>query len=594
MTAFTNSMDTGLGSKDWFDSRIFEPIGWTILCAVMCVQILGCLGAPVGGYDDAIPLVSAELVSLGHTPSVGFNSFYPPLYYFLIAEGFRMIGRSVLVTRFFAAALYLIAMAAVILFFRSNFSNVRPLIPCMSLVVAVAIGPATHPAWPAFALALLSLFAYLQYRHSSGPASLWLGLAGTLAGLSTLIRFNFGPYVAAVVGIDILLTEVLDSPKSSLGPGVRRVLLRIAEFAGPFVLLNLGFYLIIYGVNAIATPWHVMSYSMRVMSSYGFKRVGLQMEILLPLGFPYAWSFVRRLIRLDSLTTDALIPAATTVALFMLVLAGGGGPSVALWFPALGLLTVIALHVFSSPFPHDVFCLLLFQVCLQHYLLSRADDAHAILFFPIIALTLPFLFVSPTGAEGDMSGYPPAPRGLFFLALIATAYTILASMPDLHPPATLARKVLKSMSSGSLDPRVPDRTRLPLTDSTLKDEIRAADFIRQRTLPSALIFAGVTDHSKSFINDVRAYWLSERLPGVTYVNIDSGIAGGETVQREIVAEMKRNHVDWAILHNWANRWDDGLFPNLAPGSKVLDEFFKSDFQEQAQFGPYIVVARKQR
>src|SRR5258708_11481455 len=106
----------------------------------------------------------------------------------------------------------------------------------MSLAVAVAIGSATYPPWPAFALALLSLFAYLQIRHSSRPAWMWLGVAGALAGLSTLIRFNFGPYVAAVVGTDILLTEVLQSPKSSPGAGVRRVLLQIAMFAGPFAL----------------------------------------------------------------------------------------------------------------------------------------------------------------------------------------------------------------------------------------------------------------------------------------------------------------------------------------------------------------------
>jgi hypothetical protein len=234
-------------------------------------------------------------------------------------------------------------------------------------------------------------------------------------------------------------------------------------------------------------------------------------------------------------------------------------------------------------------------VCLQHYLLSRADDAHAILFFPIIALTLPFLFVSPAGVHDDTpAGYPPMPRGLVFLALTATAYAMFASNADLHRPATLARRALKFASSGSLDPRVPDRTRLPLIDPALKDEIRATEFIRQRTPPSARIFVGVTDHSTSFVNDVRAYWLSERLPGVRYVNIDSGIAGGESVQQEIVADLQRNHVNWAILCNWSNRSRDDYFPDVVPGSKVLDAFFKSDFQEQAHFGYYIVMARKQQ
>ena len=586
-------MDHNLREKDWFDSRFFTAIAWTMLYVVMCMQILACLGAPVHQYDDAIPLVSSELVALGRTPAVDFKSFYPPLYYFVVAAAFRIVGRSVLVIRFIAAALYLISMSAIILFFRNSFTNLRPLVAYMSLAVAVAIGTVSYPQWPAFALSLLSLLAYLHSRQSSRPTLLWLAVAGALAGVSTLVRFNFGLYVATVVGADILLTEVLQTPKNRLSVRVRYVLLQVATFGGLFAAVNLGFYLTIYGTHAIVIPWQMMSYSMRLMGSHGFLRIRPRLEILLPLGFPCAWSFVHKAIRLDRLPTAALIPVAAAAALVTLVLLGGGRPSISLWFPALSFLTVIALHLFVIPFSRAVVCLLLFYVCLQHYFLARADAEHTILFFPIIALTLPFLFASPARANADGRSYPPMPRGLLFLALIAASYAMIATRPDLRAPAALARNTLAAVSSGGLDPWIPDRKRLPLTDPSLSDEIRATEFLRQRTAPSALIFVGVADHSKSFINDVRVYWLCERLPGVTYINIDSGIASEKTVQREIVAELQRNHVNWAILYNSAGTGDEYLFQKVTSGSRVLDEFFNTQFQEQAHFGRYSVITRKQ-
>jgi hypothetical protein len=273
-----------------------------------------------------------------------------------------------------------------------------------------------------------------------------------------------------------------------------------------------------------------------------------------------------------------------------MALLAGGRPSISLWFPALSFLTVIALHLYIFPLPRAVICLLLFYVCLQHYFLARADVEHTILFLPIIALTLPFLFAYSGRANPDEQTY--LPKGTVFLALIAVTYATIASRPELRASAALARNTLATVSSGGLNPRVPDRKRLLLTDPSLTDEIRATEFVRQRTPPSALIFVGVTDHSKSFINDVRAYWLCERLPGVKYINIDSGIASEEVVQREIVADLQRNHVNWAILYNAAGTRDEYLFQMLAPGSRVLDEFLTTHFQEQAHFGRYSVIARR--
>ena len=80
--------------EGWFKNRLFQGIAWTVLCCYAVVQILASFAAPLSSYDDAIPLVAADLMLHGHKAAVDFLSFYPPLYYYLILAGFRSVGRT--------------------------------------------------------------------------------------------------------------------------------------------------------------------------------------------------------------------------------------------------------------------------------------------------------------------------------------------------------------------------------------------------------------------------------------------------------------------------------------------------------------------
>jgi hypothetical protein len=86
--------------------------------------------------------------------------------------------------------------------------------------------------------------------------------------------------------------------------------------------------------------------------------------------------------------------------------------------------------------------------------------------------------------------------------------------------------------------------------------------------------------------------LAERLPGIKYVQLDASVGTGESVQRETIADLERNGVNWAILYDASGTLDGGLYQNLPPGSKALDNFFATEFQEQARFGRFSVVRRK--
>ena len=167
--------------EGWFKNRLLQGIAWIILCCYMVVQILASFGAPLSRYDDAIPLVAADLMLHGHKAAVDFLSFYPPLYYYLILAGFQSVGRSALVPAFFAAVMYVVFFIAVARFFWKSFPHLRPLAPLIIFPTVIAIGLFNYPAWPGYAVSFLSLLAYIS---SSGPLSdqRWIALAGPAGG----------------------------------------------------------------------------------------------------------------------------------------------------------------------------------------------------------------------------------------------------------------------------------------------------------------------------------------------------------------------------------------------------------------------------
>jgi hypothetical protein len=65
----------------------------------------------------------------------------------------------------------------------------------------------------------------------------------------------------------------------------------------------------------------------------------------------------------------------------------------------------------------------------------------------------------------------------------------------------------------------------------------------------------------------------------------------ESEQREIVGELQRNGVHWAILYNSSGTDEERLFERVSGGSKVLDQYLKTEFQEVARFGRYVIIRR---
>ena len=123
------------------------------------------------------------------------------------------------------------------------------------------------------------------------------------------------------------------------------------------------------------------------------------------------------------------------------------------------------------------------------------------------------------------------------------------------------------------------------------DEGKAVEFVRGKTAPNEPIFVGVKDHSRIFANDVRVYWLADRIPGCRYIQLDAGVVSRAEVQRQIVADLRRNGVRWAVLEDRSGRGDDSFRQKVTAGSTVLDEFLAASYREVTRFGPFSIVQR---
>ena len=125
------------------------------------------------------------------------------------------------------------------------------------------------------------------------------------------------------------------------------------------------------------------------------------------------------------------------------------------------------------------------------------------------------------------------------------------------------------------------------------DEREALQFVRSKTSPADPIFVGVADHSRLFWNDVRAYWLADRPVGARYLMFDPGIVTEAPAQTEIIADLERRKVQYALIdHEALAAFADRTFIERGyVGCGLLDEYLASHFRETARFGEFTVLGR---
>ena len=148
-----------------------------------------------------------------------------------------------------------------------------------------------------------------------------------------------------------------------------------------------------------------------------------------------------------------------------------------------------------------------------------------------------------------------------------------------HPHLTDTDRVL-----GSVQPEAAWASVYPDVD-----ELNAVRYLRRATTSAEPIFVGVRDHSRVFFNDLRIYWLSGRSIGVKTFQLETRDATEPRVQREIIADLSQNNVQWMILDCHPKAGDETFIRRAYVGSTLLDDYIRANFQEQARFGRFAVL-----
>ena len=501
------------------------------------------------------------------------------------------LGLTVIASRMLGNAFFLMVVLLVVWFYRARFRAWGPLVPLAALAVAGSIGNAISlPFWPGFALSLSALLMYLRAQEAERHR-LWLVAgSGVLTALALLSRVNFGGYVLAVVAIDFLQRWWLDG-RDRERFRLQSELTALSAFVLPLITVTVGFLVWVYGDEIGAGVSEFIVTAQRVMALRGFIRLEFEPALASGLALPFFWFYFRLLNGADRLTLKALIPAAFYVALLMLALAGRRHLSVAMTVLALELAAVVLLHVFICRLERAELSILVFYCCVLHYFVSRADSAHWRIVPVAGALLIPFLFVPR---------YEPRQDRYASSSTIGTALTLMTvvifaflSAPAFRPALSDLRAGL-SLAAGILrDSPATDSERMLGAAAPScaweslypdRDELAALRYMRANSSNSTPLFVGVKDHSRTFWNNLRIYWLADRSIAVRTFQLETRVATERPVQKEMIADLERNRAAWIIL-DCVQEGDAEFRRANYQGSTLLDEYIASRFREEARFGP---------
>jgi hypothetical protein len=567
-----------------------------LLWGYAAFAISSSFAAPVGKFDDAIPLLHGMLVQQGYIPNLDFYSFYPPLNLYLNAAAFKLLGRTVIAARAVGDILYLIVLILVTWLFRSGFRSYGPLVPAAVLVVATSIGAGiTLPVWPGFAISLSAVLVYLC-SYEVERYRIWLvGLSGLLAALGILSRINFGCYAVMVIGLDFLRRLWLDSNRADR-VRLRNELTTVAAFTIPLITCCLCLCMWIYGSNIGVALSQFIVTAQRLMAVRGFIRLRLEPDLACAVALPSFWFFFRVLKGAEGFEVKQFLSLAFGVCVLLLALGGGNHTMIAVIVTGFEVALVVFLHVFIRRLEAAEFSFLIFFCGILHYYLSRADGTHWHLLPVAGALLMPYFFMSahdPVNRRFE----PSASAGAALSVMTAAIFVFLAT-PSIRPGFTALPNGLALMANFIHNPHSTDSDRIlagapaPGWDSVYpdRDELAALRYLRERTNSSTPLFVGVRDHSMLFWNDLRMYWLAERPIAVRSFQLETKVATEEAFQREIADDLERNKRAWVILDS-AKEGDAEFSRSHYKGSDLLDNYIAQNFREEAKFGRYVILTR---
>jgi hypothetical protein len=559
------------------------------------------LVSPVGTFDESIQLVNGMLVKKGLVPHIDFWSMYTPLNYYINTLSFSLFGESVISVRIVQIIFYLISIVTLSIYFK-NFSGVnenkiyKTLVFPLSLVSSVFLGSMLiRPYSNAYFLCFIGLIIYLLSFHIPNKYEIQLLLlAGLFLGLGCLVKLNFGLYIFTA----ILANFVYESIWLNKLRGWRINFYKIFMFTLPIVICFL-MYLFSYRENLGILIDQVLIFPSHHLEAHRIMSLTSK-SILLGI-FPFIYFSLRSNFFVDKrFNYQLFLPISITFILFIIIY--WSNINAQNFLPKLSIIIfvlLILLQAFINSLTRDELIILLCYSLFTHYFFSRSDDFH---YHPVLSL-IPLLIPSCLLITDNKSKRSLFKADKLQHYITLTFLIILLCKTSLGLPsrksllATLSNPLGIIQLSRQGDSNYLMKTSFPLSQigSQLypdKDELMALKFVHDQTSSHDSVYIGLLDHSQTYANNMRSYWILNRSIGVYAHELEPGLTTEKVVQEEMIKDLESNQVIWIILNNSAGEGDPDFQKRNYVGSTLLDDYIKSRYSMVSKFGEYLIFKIK--
>jgi len=583
-----------------------------LLASYSILLILSHFGNPVGNYDESFQMVGSMLVQTGSVPYKDFWAFYTPLNYYMNATAFYILGQSVISARLIQGIFYLLVIVFLLRYFFQRIKFSATFAALIGFLGVIIIGKTfTLVCWNSFALGFLGILMYLQSAISSHKRRMALMLiSGFLIALSVFSKLNFGVYFAFGVAADMIRQIVLSRNGTKVKRDTTRRFLRDSFcFILPFVLCSI-FFVISYRMCLSEALYQILIYPATIVKDHriiSFKFY-LHFRYIIAALMPLIWIGIRS--NFISCNNISQITAIwVLVILLLLLIFIGIGVFIPSKWPTLALIIPLATFVsgcLANDLDRTEFIALMTYSLFLHYLFTRADDMHFVVLMPITTLLLPNV-VDKWQKYSDNKGIVPMINiRLAVLIMVIVLHWNLSYrqfsvdferfLP--HPLNTIAGIKLLTTDRDLLkygDSKFLMTTLAPLDHAISRlysdeNELKAARFVYNQTTENEAVYIGEQDHSRSYANNIRIYWILGRKIGVKHYLLEPSLTTEDFIQKEMIKNIQNNGIHWIILTE--NSVGDKDFQKRGySGSNRLDRFIKNEFYVVRVFGNYSVLCR---
>lgn len=523
---------------------------------------------------------------------------YPALNYYLISFVFSWLGPSAISARLLQEFLYTLVVICLYFGFKAFVCRGSLFSLNFALISTILMANAfTYVWWNAYALAFLGLWLYIVSLQKKRYETLFLFISGFLTGLACLAKLNYGSYVVMAV-LTGLAIETLQT-KVSRAEGIRKMVF----FLLPVFLCFLA-YLIPYGTSATEVLNQILIFPSQSLEQHriltlpqGLNRYGALVSAV----FPLIWMGLRSAqltSRLDRCAFVAFSSAALSLAVLFVL-----GTQYQQLLPKFFLITttiLILLEVVYFRVEKGEFTTLIVYSLFTNYFLSRMDAGHFTVLVPVAVILIPYLLQKMEHPGNQtLSKMARYSAGVLIIALCASpTYWHLKAIVA-HPREDLSNswEILKLRRELG---RESDSDLLMSSDLSStpfarlypgNEELEAARFVAAHTTPEDFIYIGLNDHSRVYMSPTRLFWITGRNAGVKHYMLEPGLTTQESIQRQMIADLKSRKVVWMILRS--NRTGDEDFERRNyRGARILDDYIRENYKPVQEFGNFTVYNRR--